>query len=106
MKLNLNRNQLEGLHLLLTESLRYIKPIVIADKLIHELVDRLNERLRVKMHRVINYGNTSYSIKLNTIEAYALYVYCQSLPDDIKSMYVYESNTAHRIVMELDKEYA
>lgn len=106
MKLNLKRNELEGLHLLLTESLQFIKPVTIADKLVHELADSLNERIRKKMHRIQYYGNTNYGIKLNSIEAYALYVYCQHLDQSIKEMYAYESMVAHRVVMAIDQECA
>jgi hypothetical protein len=108
MRLKLTKTQLEGLHLILTQSLNRTEPDNIPDALIHELVDKLNERVRSRVRKAMGTSQNGYGLTLNSVEAKALYCWWMRVQDDEywPMHYRYESIVMNKVAHDIDREYA
>lgn len=108
MTIKLNKRQLEALHTLIGAALNMIRPQNIADSLVHELVDGINDRIRAKLKKSEYDSRTGYSLKLKSIDAKALHVWYLNIESRINegNAYHYESLVAREVIHQIDKEYA
>ncbi|WP_143960258.1 hypothetical protein [Litoribacter populi] len=106
MNFKLNRTQLEGIHYLLTAALRMHQPTNMADSLLTELVDGVNDRIRAKIKKAEFNNKTGFSLKLNSKEAKALYCWFNQIEQSMGEHYQYECIITRQIVNDIDKEYA
>ncbi|AEL23874.1 hypothetical protein Cycma_0089 [Cyclobacterium marinum DSM 745] len=104
----MTQRRLEALHILLTAALKTFLPADIPEKLLYELVDKLNDRIRAKMKKSLYDNRQGYSLKLNSVEAKALYCWYRHIELSMKEAghYTYEMIVANDIIHLIDKEYA
>lgn len=108
MTIKLNLQQLEHVHYLLTEVLEQRRPADIAEKLLHEIVDKINERMRTRIRSRQNGSIAGTTFKLSPIEAMGFYTwYLQIGAAYFPDQYLYERNAIDSEIMnKIDREYA
>lgn len=107
MTIKLSKGQFEHVHAMLTDVLDTYRPANIAEKLLHEIVDGINEKMRKRLKN-LQFGNKAgTTLKLTSIEAKAFYTWYMQLSVDVPTHYVYECVAIDsQIINPIDKEYA
>lgn len=106
MKVSLTKQQLEGLHLLVTISLAELKPITIPDKLVWSLMDKLNERMRDKIRKMRSERRIDLKMTWSLEESAAFWFFLKAVREEMQQDYKYEIIVADRIYHEIEYEYA
>lgn len=80
----------------------------MAEKLLHELVDKVNDRIRAKIKKAQYDNRQGYNLKLNSVDAKALYCWYRHIELSVNESghYTYEMIVANDIIHLIDKEYA
>lgn len=108
MTIKLSAQQFEHLHAMLTDVLDAYQPSNIPEKLLHEIVDGINEKMRKRIKKM-HFGNrrAGTTLKLTSIEAKAFYTWYMQLSIDVPANYVYECIAIDsQFINPIDKEYA
>jgi len=107
MNIKLNKARLEALHVIVGAALHTFPPISMSDKLLYEIVDKINDRMRDKIRKATYNNQVGWGLKLNSVEAKAYYVWFNAISDRVQlaEHYRYESIIARDIVNLIDKEY-
>ena len=107
MKKKLKIHQLEALHLLLCYMLRNNRPYDIPSKLLHEIVDAINDRIARSLKKATTRGKVEHSLNLTPIEAMAIHCWYHQLETEVdRDHYHYETIIARELVAEIDQEFA
>lgn len=106
VKLTLNKAQLEGWYLLLTDGMERNPPASIPDSLVDELMDKLSERIRSKLRKLTANSRTELKMTLTSIEAKAFYCWYQEVETSMRPDYPYEVIVCDGIFRGIDKECA
>jgi hypothetical protein len=87
--------------------LRSNRPYDIPSKLLHEIVDGINDRLGAGIKKATTRGKIEHSLNLTNVEAMALHCWYHQLelPEDQEN-YRYETIIARQIVAQIDQEFA
>lgn len=107
MKLNLTKDKLSALHLLLSSCIEQWPAENVADSLVVEILKGLIERLYTRIRRLQNNSNAGANIKISNIEAMALHVYWTNMEAVINATYsdhTYEFIVMRNVVYQIDKE--
>lgn len=106
MKVKLTKTQLDGLHLLVSKSLEELEPVTIPERMVWSLMDKLNERLRVKIRKMRTETRIDLKMTWNVEEAGAFWLFVRVVRTEMEELYKYEMLVADRIYHEIDHEYA
>lgn len=101
MKIKTNYTQLSGVVLLLDELLKINKPQDIAEKLVHGIVFKVFQKLRIKSETP---GRSGYGITLSDQDALALFVFLNHV-DLMTESYPFEAVLIQGISDEIHKNY-
>lgn len=107
MNIKLTKDRLEALHVIVQAALQTFTPVSMSDKLLYELVDKINDRMRDKIRKA-NYNNQiGWGLKLNSVDAKAFYVWYTAIESrvQIAEHYRYEAIIARDVINKIDKEY-
>ena len=106
MKVKLNRQKLEAFNNLLTWLLVAYDCTNMADKLLFEIVDVINDKLTIKLKKISRDNKVTSNVKLTNIEAKALYVWYVQLAAIVgNGQYVYEKCIVDGIVRDIEQQY-
>lgn len=107
MTIKLSHAQFVNVHNMLSDVLDTYQPANIAEKLLHEIVDGINEKMRKRIKKM-QFGNKAgTTLKLTSIEAKAFYTWYMQLSVEVPANYVYECVAIDsQIINPIDKEYA
>ena len=106
MQLKLSKTQLEGFYLLVSEGLKEYPPLDVPEQLVWELMDKLNERLRLKVKKIKSNAKNDMVMTLNKVEACTFYCWYQAIRDNMETTYQYGVIVTDKIYHQIDKEYA
>jgi len=106
MTIKLTKQQLDALHLLLRVLLHLNRPTKIADKLLIELVEIIEQKVAKKIKQCEHDNRKGYSLKLSSIDSKALYCFLTQQKHRVEESYQFEVIVANRIVRDIDQEYA
>jgi hypothetical protein len=104
----MTQRRLEALHTLLTAALKTFQPSDMPEKLLYELVDKINDRIRAKLKKNQYDNRVGNSLKLNSVDAKALYCWYRHIELGMNETghYTYEMIVAKDVIHLIDKEYA
>lgn len=100
VKLKMNKSQLGGLHLLLRDGMERNPPENVADSLLHDLMDKLAERLRARIRKL---DTDCKYLTLTYVEAKAFYCWYQNVKTDMEPQYSYEVIVCDGIYNDIDR---
>ncbi len=107
MNIKLTAPQLEGIHLLINMALNIYKPDNIGESLLHEIVDKVNDKIRLKLKRKQFDNKVGNNLTLTSVEAKAFYVWYNQICAQIhEEHYQYERIVATQIINQIDRVYA
>lgn len=107
MTIKLSAQQYESVHYLLTQALEAYRPSNIAEKLLHEIVDGINEKMRKRMKRRQFDNRAGNTLKLTSVEAKGFYTWYMQIAAYVGDNYTYERIAIDsQFITPIDKEYA
>ena len=106
MNTGTNIEQLESLHLVISAGLNHMVREEMAEKLLYEIVDGFNERIRRRLKKHANGSRITGKMTLTSIEAKALYCWYQNMQHTLEGPYKYECLIGQTLIDKIHKEYA
>lgn len=107
MTIKLTNNQLEGIYILTRYMLDNYAPENIGESLLHEIVFKINEKIRAKLGRKQFDNKTGSNLTLTSIEAKAFYVWFNQNDGHIpEGTWSYELIVGTNVINQIDKVYA